>query len=256
MGTEEKMPQDRKSSLPAKLIRKLGKFPDTALADEFGVPLHHVRRARVDRGIAPANREEYVWNKSQLALLGVVPDFELARRWGLAPNTVGNKRRKLGIPPAIPKTTDKQHRWTNEQLSWLGEVPDKEVAKRVGLSQTTVRQKRQVLGIEPYQPTRKRRDSKVWAEDDIALLGTMSDTKLAKQLGVTRNTVQDKRRQLNIASFASTSADKRWTPVILEQLGKVPDHVIAKQVGINVSAVGLFRNRRGIPPCRENRDVR
>lgn len=247
---EKRKQRGPSSRLPAKLIRRLGKVSDTELSSEFGVSLHHVRQARLDRGLPPACREAYLWKQAQLDLLGAVPDFELAKSWGMAPNTVGNKRRKLGIPPAVPKTADKQHQWTKKQLSWLGKLPDKTVAQRVGLSATTVQQKRHVLGIAACGPSAERRDSKIWTDKDIALLGTMSDTKLAKQLGVTRNSLQNKRRQLGIPSFAGSMADKRWTPAVLEQLGKVPDHVIAKQVGITVPAVGLFRNRRGIPAAK------
>ncbi len=44
------------------------------------------------------------WSKARLALLGTMPDAQLAKKLGAAPNTVLFRRRKLGIPPYAPST--------------------------------------------------------------------------------------------------------------------------------------------------------
>ena len=244
----------RSVKLSQRFIRRLGKIADVTLAAEAGVSVQTIQAARTRRGLPPASRETFKWTADRLGCLGSVPDHELARRWGCAPNTVGSKRRKLGIPPAVPQTGDKQHRWTSRQLAWLGQLTDREIADRIGLSATSVRQKRQVLGIQPTQTRRPGTHDFQWARADIALLGTMSDGAVANELGITRNAVQDKRRQLQIPSAAEQQAVTTWTSEILARLGQEPDRVIAAELGISTSAVSAYRSRRGIPAARRYRE--
>jgi hypothetical protein len=86
----------------------------------------------------------------QLALLGTLPDAEVARRTGRAPNAVRLMRERRGIPnPA-------GNRWTAEGLALLGTLPDREVARRLGRSLSSVTQKRCQLGIaNPFDERRR-----------------------------------------------------------------------------------------------------
>jgi hypothetical protein len=65
-----------------------------------------------------------LWKPEELALLGTMPDADLAARLGKTPTAVRVMRSRLGI--ANPTTTH----WTAEELALLGTMPDAEVAFR------------------------------------------------------------------------------------------------------------------------------
>ena len=53
------------------------------------------------------------WTRRQVALLGKLPDAEVARRTGRTPNAVRQKRETLGIPkPACSSRATPAARWT------------------------------------------------------------------------------------------------------------------------------------------------
>jgi hypothetical protein len=76
-----------------------------------------------------------------IALLGTVPDEEVARRIGRTPDAVCQKREELGIPNAAG------NRWRADEIAQLGTLPDREVARRLGRSLQSVTQKRIRLRI-------------------------------------------------------------------------------------------------------------
>ena len=166
-----------KKKLPAAALKLLGKRTDTAIAMKFDCSEYTVSQARQGLNIAycPVDRTVFNWTQKRMNMLGRFSDAELARRWGVTVNTVGNRRRKLGIEPAEASTDTKRHPWTEEQLRWLGVQTDRQIAKTLGLSQTTVRQKREVLGISS---TRKsyRSSSTKWTKQALSLLGKLPDT--------------------------------------------------------------------------------
>jgi hypothetical protein len=102
------------------------------------------RRTAIDKGLGRNLVPGFQgprWTAEQLALLGTLPDAEVARRTGRTPNAVRQMRERLGIPnPA-------GNRWTAEGLALLGTLPDREVARRLGRSLASVTQKRCQLGI-------------------------------------------------------------------------------------------------------------
>jgi hypothetical protein len=90
------------------------------------------------------------WTAEQLALLGTLPDAEVAGRTGRTPNAVRLMRERLGIPnPA-------GNRWTVEGVALLGTLHDREVAHRLGRSLASVTQKRCKLGIPNPCDERRR----------------------------------------------------------------------------------------------------
>jgi hypothetical protein len=91
------------------------------------------------------------WTPQEVALLGTMPDEELAARIGKTPVAVRQKREELGI--ANPTA----NRWTAEDIALLGTLPDEEVARLVGRSRTAVTQKRCQLGIANPSDGRRRR---------------------------------------------------------------------------------------------------
>ncbi len=92
------------------------------------------------------------WTPQDIALLGVLPDEEVARRTGRTVGAVQQKRHELGIP----NPDRNRNRWTAEEVALLGALPDEEVARRVGRSLLAVIQKRIKVGIANPFDGRKR----------------------------------------------------------------------------------------------------
>lgn len=82
-----------------------------------------------------------------------------------------------------------------------------------------------------------------WTESTIALLGTMSDSKLAKQLCISTRAVYAKRTKLGIGSL-NHKGD--WTPENLALLGTMFDAELGEKMGIGSGAVSQKRNKLGI----------
>jgi hypothetical protein len=101
------------------------------------------RQVNAQRGLAANLITGYHgprWAAEDTALLGHVPDAELARRTGRTVGAVRQKREELGIPNLAA------NRWRYE-VALLGTLPDREVARRLGRSLQSVTQKRIKLGI-------------------------------------------------------------------------------------------------------------
>jgi hypothetical protein len=82
-----------------------------------------------------------LWTAEQVALLGTMPDDDLAAQLGKSINSVRLKHEKLGIPKP-----SKLH-WTPEQVAMLGTLPDWVIAARTGRTLSAVTQKRIALQI-------------------------------------------------------------------------------------------------------------
>jgi hypothetical protein len=89
-----------------------------------------------------------------LALLGALPDAEVAARTGRTEGAVTAKRCQLGIRNA------NGWGWRPEQLALLGTASDEEVAKRTGKTPAAVTRKRCLLGIPIFLDRRKRNGAK------------------------------------------------------------------------------------------------
>jgi hypothetical protein len=76
------------------------------------------------------------WTPKQLALLGTMPDDEVAKRVRRTSNAVRVMRGRLGIAPFGDR------HWTSEQLALLGMASDKEIASRIGRTPIAVTVKR------------------------------------------------------------------------------------------------------------------
>lgn len=92
----------------------------------------------------------------ETALLGTLPDSDVAEHLDLSASTVRLKRISLGIPPC-----GFRHRsvgiWTPKVLARLGKESSGTIARDIGVSRQRVDQKREELGIPPLF-ARKSRD--------------------------------------------------------------------------------------------------
>lgn len=233
--------------LPAAATRQFGIVPDGRIAEEFGVPVEAVRYARCARGIVGRRGSPRVaWTPARDALLGTMSDARLARKLGVTPNTIFQRRSVLGIAPFGKTRAEAQKKWTPAILQRLGKLPDAELAERLGVSVSTVVERRKILGIA--SPTGRRgRPPRVWTKEQIALLGKLTDTEVARRLHIGRRHVQAKRRALGLVAAFEKKHRKRWTPARLAKLGKVTDRALAAEIGVTPSSVAVQRRQRNIP---------
>jgi hypothetical protein len=96
-----------------------------------------LRRLHLDARHAEAR----LWSAEEVALLGALPDAEVARRTGRSPNAVALKRLALGRPPVRPR------RWTPEEDELVRTLPAAEVARKTGRTLVAVWSRRYVLGV-------------------------------------------------------------------------------------------------------------
>ena len=113
---------------------------------------HQRRRVNAEKGLAQNLVTGYhgpLWTPEDIALLGTVPDENVARQTSRTVEAVRQKREELGIPnPA-------GNRWRDRDIALLGTLPDREVARRMGRSLQSVTQKRIKLGIpNPFDARR------------------------------------------------------------------------------------------------------
>jgi len=91
------------------------------------------------------------------------------------------------------------------------------------------------------------RGSRQWTEEEIALLGTMTDVQLAQILNIDKSLVYLKRRELNIPSYSP------WNnPDNVALVGTMPDEDLASMLGIKTSAVSLKRRELGLKTFKVN----
>jgi hypothetical protein len=178
-----------------KKIAILGTMPDNQAAKIVGVTNNAAFSKRVSLGI-PAfgkSREvaQHLWRKSEINQLGKITDGILAKKLGISESVVTSKRHSLGIASSIG--TGKPRRpWTQSELAMLGQKSDTVISAATGRGRRHVRAKREALGI----PATQQQKSIQWTKAIVQRMGTMTNKKLAVQLGVAEATVALHRRRL------------------------------------------------------------
>jgi hypothetical protein len=187
------------------------------------------------------------WSKDLSDLLGQVADEVLARLAGVHSQTVTQERRRRGIPPYKPRRGSIV--WNDEMIALLGTNSDRVIAGVLGIDHRSVFRKRRLLGIAPYaEPLQKEKPGFDWTRAAVALLGTQSDRKLAKRLGLSAASVHNKRLELHIASHRPPQKRIEWTAEMISLLGAISDLKFAQRFAITKDSVKSKRDALGIPP--------
>jgi hypothetical protein len=92
-----------------------------------------------------------------------------------------------------------------------------------------------------------------WTPELIAKIGTMSDAKLARELGIKPGTVTHRRRLLGIEPFRRQRAARKWSSADIALLGKMSDREVAEITGRSIAAVYTARRERGIAGAEQTR---
>ena len=113
-------------------------------------------------GIPPAGQsnseKKYRFTKRQLALLGKLPDAEVARRMNVSLDAVIWRRRSMGIDNV--KLSRRKRQWGKQELRQIGRMPDATLARQLGVTRRLVALKRAELGLPNYRNTVVRKTSR------------------------------------------------------------------------------------------------
>jgi hypothetical protein len=93
-----------------------------------------------------------VWTREQLALLGTLPDEEVARRTSRTPRAVRVMRRRRGVPP--PPGAQTRRRWSAREDAVVRQLSPGEAAERTGRTAHAVYHRRRTLGVATGQKKR------------------------------------------------------------------------------------------------------
>ncbi len=225
----------------------LGTQPDPVIAEQLDLTPSNVTFHRNSLGIAPFRRGgEVEWTPGMLRLLGEVPDGRLARDYEISHSAVKLRRIEEGIPPDGKSEMDPDPELPLDVIELLGRETDQRLAKVYGVSRQKLRIYRALHGIDKAPP--KDRFTHNWTEQDEQLLGSTSDRRVAAQIGVTPMQVMYRRKHLGIPS-PGKKPSLRWTQKRIAQLGREPDHVLAKQWNVPQGVIRKKREELAIEPC-------
>lgn len=192
------------------------------------------------------------WTPEIDSLLGTDTDSNLGLRFGIAPRSIGTRRRKLGI--RYEREQESDIKWTKKAESLLGTKTDTQLAEQLNCKPYWVRKRRAALGIPAYvipetpisRPGSEKRRLKL-SPGRIASLGKSSDVFLAKRWGVVASTVTIARNKLGIPPHTA-SKEIDWTKKMLGLLGEVPDGTVARDYDISPTSVKIKRVEMKIRP--------
>lgn len=125
-----------------------------------------------------------------LATIGMAPDNDVARKFGISSTSVQLKRVQLGIP-AVGRLT----RWTPDIIALLGTVPDVQIARKLNVAVGTVTHRRNRKGIKSYS-LRKRFK---WNAKHLVEVRLISVRAFARKYGISKTIVHEKRREHAVA---------------------------------------------------------
>jgi hypothetical protein len=168
-----------------------------------------------------------------------------------------NKRHELKIP-SYARESKFWHTWTKREIAMLGKMTDRELGDRIGIRPMCVTSKRRLLKVPAFIQHKKRRPPRRlenWGNEDLDLLGKMTDPEVAKRLDVSTATVRLKRISLCIAPYRRGKTEEAgiWTRKVVVRLGKESNTAIARDLGVSAERVRQKCQELGIPPFAARR---
>jgi DNA-binding CsgD family transcriptional regulator len=121
----------------------LGTVPDAKLALKLDRTLFSIRNKRLEMRIPPAPSEKYKpWRIHEIALLGKLPDSEVAQLTGRSYSSVLSHRNTLKIAYINPRYRP----WTSNELDLLhSDKSNRELARLTGRTESAIKNKRSRL---------------------------------------------------------------------------------------------------------------
>jgi hypothetical protein len=245
----------------------LGRDTDFQIAKKYNISTNTIRKRRKLLGI---RSNQLVWTANMDRQIGTMPDSILSIKLGLTYNQVNHRRKQLGKPTyRLKKEQDilaqnitphlKKGRkpnppieWSNEMLTNLPIMRAKDFMRAYGVLAPAYQAKKNEmnlpkLSVEGEKNTAAYKGYK-WTEEALALLGTMTDQRVADNIGVDHQVVFQKRRRLGIDPV---NKKFKWNDDRVALLGTMPDRDLAKKFGLILGRVRNKRTSMGIPKYRE-----
>jgi len=203
----------------------------------------------------------------------VDPRTKRERYIGRTVNPLRRRLREHIATAARGKLKDRRKADWFDELAALGLAPDIVEIDRVGLDSFQAAERRWVAHFRAIHPdllnVKRGGDGGlgghfvVWTPELDAMLGKVTDSALAKRIGVTRKAVSYRREQLGIPASFDRSENKPPPPMgghnkldlpaaVIARMGKEPDYRIADDLGIQKSIIARRRRSLGIPSYAES----
>ncbi|PIW60829.1 hypothetical protein [Shewanella sp. CG12_big_fil_rev_8_21_14_0_65_47_15] len=239
------------------LLAALGSMSDFKVAAAFGVRPYQVRDLRLLHHIpnvhAAISRSNFEWTPEADALLGTMPDTQLASLLGTSRAIVNSRRTLLKILAFVPPTfellrkSSQRHPWSPEEDLLLGTDFDNIIADKLNLNHLQVTHRRYQLGVDPF-----RRSATIqWTEQMLDNLGEISDKDFAEYFEICVASVYLKRLLLSIPAL--NAIDPPSPPsiptAVIDLLGIKADVELAKMFEISRWSIRVNRLLRGLAPA-------
>ena len=174
--------------------------------------------------------------------LGTDTDKNIGKRFSIPRGTIAYRRNLLGIQRYSPK---KVVNWGLIDIE-LGKASDVEIARKHGINSATISKRRKSLGIPQYVKPDANFD---WSRVDWSM-SNKAIARLFKGKGMGDNRrIASKRKELGIPPHPKTTSV--MTSSIFEELGTIPDELLAKRHSVGSATIGRWRNALGIPRSAE-----
>lgn len=176
---------------------------------------------------------------------------QLAKELGISRQRVHAKRKSLGMAPIRVIEKRRLEKAMPEIEKNLGVVADYIIARENSIQQHVVKQLRQSRNIKR---ARIKRTSKIWKEEYLSLLGTITDAELAIKMNTASAHVAQMRNKLGIPVLrADRTKSKRhkWSKKDSRLVGTMSDQDLAKKLGVSVQRVATRRRKMGLAPYQD-----
>ena len=120
---------------------------------------------------------------------------------------------------------------TVDFMERLGKEPDRKIARKFGMKTSEVAAMRIQHSIETFQQQKK------WSDEELRMLGTMTDSELARRLGRTKGSVTAARWFYRVEGVYATQTNPHWEDIKKDYESGVMLKEIQNKWGISATSI-------------------
>ncbi|BCE03341.1 hypothetical protein [Marinicellulosiphila megalodicopiae] len=228
----------------AKEVALLGTMFDTEVASIVGLAPCTVTNYRNSLGIEPfSERGPIIWTDIMLRNLGEMSDKEFSEYFEVSVTSICCKRILMQIPSFGTGQLTKPPILTPQAIAKLGTQTDASLSKKYKRARYIFRLHRHLRGIAPFKEEAKSKYN--WTKSIINKMGVIGDSEIARQTGIPKVMVRQKRKKLGIKT-ADRQQNITWTDSMVKQLKLMEDKYLAQALKVTVETVTQKRESLGI----------
>jgi hypothetical protein len=237
-----------KIGLPRWYDCKLGRLKDPVLAGLVGVPVGVIRYRRTLFGIKACTIDLLI--EPFRHRLGVDTDARIGALCGISSVSVRKYREAQGIAPRPNRVPRTQLMPIGHPLrpykALLGHVADSEIANLAGIEEDEAKQIREAFGYPAVEFTPDQAVSARFPDYPgpwlgyESLFGSMPSARISQAVNVPYPVIEARRLFLGAPAYVRVSRISRYAHL----LGKVPNNVLAKLVGLSTARVQQLHRER------------